>query len=232
MPRERSTGIGQGGKTLEELAKEFEDVVVLRLERLEETNRRMRQLVLGLAGAVAVLLVGSIIFLAQLYGDGLPPWSASQVTARQFMLMGADGGVRGQWGVMPDGSTRMILNDATGVARLRITVLDNGGAPGISLSDGQGSTRAALAVLPDETSSLVFADRTGRTRAVFGISANDAANLVFADQTGVTRAGMGVDRWGEPNLTIAEGAAPPEPAAPSEAGEAEDGASARLPASP
>ena len=57
---------------------------------------------------------------------------------------------------------------------------------------GPEQRRAVLGLLPDETTTLVFADGGGIPRAVLGLTRADEANLVFADADGVTRMGMGL----------------------------------------
>ena len=72
--------------------------------------------------------------------------------------------------------------------------------------------RVVLALLPDATGSLAFADAGGSTRTAYGINPNGSVTLVFADRNGRTRAGIGVDPRGGSMLTVDEA-----PAAPAEA---------------
>jgi hypothetical protein len=72
-----------------------------------------------------------------------------------------------------------------------------------------------LGLLPDGTSSLVFADRLGTARSVYSFTPNGASSVIFADQGGTTRAIVGVDTRG--NALLSGDAAVPaheeEPAA-------------------
>ncbi len=53
-----------------------------------------------------------------------------------------------------------------------------------------------LGLLPDQTTTLVFADGRGVPRAVLGLTSADEANLVFADAQGESQIGMGLDSSG------------------------------------
>ncbi len=192
-----------GRKTVEELAREFEDVVVQRLSRVEASNRRLRATVLGFVVLNLLLALGGAAIIYTMTRGGRPAWAAHTVTARRFALADAAGNVRGYWGVDQDGANRFVLSDSAGHERMSFSVLSDGGSPGLSLSDESGTARVALAYLPDETSTLVFADRAGVARAVFGVSAQ-SATVLFADRQGNTKAGLGVDQLGQPNLVLSE----------------------------
>ena len=66
----------------------------------------------------------------------------------------------------------------------------------MSLANAQGQRRVALGLLPDETTSLVFADGAGVPRAVLGVTRGEAASLVFANAEGQGLVGLGVDGSG------------------------------------
>lgn len=193
-----------GRKTVEELAKEFEDVVITRLRRVERSNGSLKRWVAGLAFVnvlLALVAAGLIFVMAR---GGRPAWAATTVTAQRFVLADHAGKVRGSWGIDNENAARWALSDSSGTERLRFSVLGEGGSPGLAMTDDAGNTRVALAFLPDETSTLVFADRAGFARAVLGIS-GQATTLAFADARGNTKAGLGVDALGRPDLLMDEG---------------------------
>ena len=163
-----------------------------RLERLEHDYRRLyranRALLIGLAVLVAI---GVVTVIRSSVRD--------VVEARRFELRDSKGRVRGVFGVT-DGSPQFVLQDDSGAARLRLTVLGDG-SPGLALIDATGRTRAAFGLLPDETITLAFADRRGTTRAVLGLTAGQGASLALADSGGATRAGMGVSADGKATVT-------------------------------
>ncbi len=76
--------------------------------------------------------------------------------------------------------------------------------------NANGRRRAGLALLPDESTSLVFADGAGVPRAVLGLSTGDAAQLVFADAGGTARVALGLDETGLGNVILPEGVVLPE----------------------
>ncbi len=189
-----------GMKSVEELAREFEDVVTDRLRRLEGANRALRLWVTVLIVLVAVLMGGGA-FLVYEVVTGSPMVASRRVTAREFVLADAAGRARGTWTIGADGSARLVLQDRANQPRLRFSVLGDNGAPGFTLIDERGTPRVVLGILPDGTNSLVLADAGGHSRAVLGV-AGDAANLVFADRFGTTRAGVGVDAAGRPDVSV------------------------------
>ncbi len=195
------SGAAPGRKNVEELAKEFEDVVLSRLRKVERSNRRMRTWIMGLIGLNVVIGLGAAALLATMAKGGRPAWAAQTVSARRFVLSDARGRVRGTWSADDDGAVRWALSDSAGTERLRMSVLPEGGSPGMVMTDDAGNSRVALALLPDETSTLVFADRAGYARAVLGIS-NEATTLAFADRQGNTKAGIGIDATGRPDLLM------------------------------
>ena len=78
----------------------------------------------------------------------------------------------------------------------------------MSLVNSNGRSRAALGLLPDESTSLVFADGSGVARAVLGLSRGDAAHLVFADAGGVSRVALGLDGTGVGSVILPQDSLP------------------------
>ena len=74
-----------------------------------------------------------------------------------------------------------------------------------------GNNRVVLALLPDETGNLVFADKQAATRAVFGLSSDQRANLVFSDPAGTPLVALGVDGEGQSSLMLPSFELDPEP---------------------
>ena len=63
-------------------------------------------------------------------------------------------------------------------------------------------------LLPDETTTLVFADGAGIPRAVIGLLRGEAANLLLADAEGVSRIGFGLDSEGFGSVLLPENTPP------------------------
>ncbi len=188
-----------------------------RMDYLDREYRRLRRLntILLVGTALVVGLATALIALAGQYG--LPGTTADVVAARQFVLRGDNGVVRGMWGTEDDGTLRLVLQDASARARVKINLL-NDGSSGLTFSDSTGKPRAVFAALPDQSTSIVLADEAGRGRIVLGLSADGGATLVFADRSGGTRASLGVDRNGNGTYTMTDrvGREPVEAAPPEE----------------
>jgi hypothetical protein len=172
-----------------------------RLEELERESRRLRRYTVSLLIGLAVLLGLGVAFAVVSAQYGVPGTVADIVAARQFVLRGQGGAVRGLWGSEADGSIRFVLQDAKGRPRVKLNLLSDGSA-GLSLADSAGYPHAVFALLPDNSGSLAFADGSGITRSVVGVSSDGQATLVFADRKGATRASLGVDGQGEGALQI------------------------------
>ena len=174
---------------------------VARIEELEREYRRLRRYTTSLVIAVAILLGLGVAFAAVSARHGVPGTVATVVAARQFVLRGDDGTIRGVWGTQDDGTLRFVLHDGAGRPRTKLDLLADG-ASGLTFADSTGHPRAVFAFLPDQTASLVLADEAGKTRSVLGISADGDATILFADRDGATRAGLGVDRRGAGQFTL------------------------------
>lgn len=175
-----------------------------RLRAMEMEARSLRTRVLWLTSGL-VLVVGMLGTMA-FRPDLLPPPSrvaAGVIEARQLLLVDAEGQPRGEWGVAPNGDTRLLILDQDARQRLTLSV-GHDGVPGLSLANAAGQRRVALGLLADETTSLVFADGGGVPRAVLGLTRGEAASLVFADSEGVSRMGMGLDRSGTGSMMLPE----------------------------
>ena len=190
-----------------------------RIDEVERAYRRLKRLNLSLLIVLAILLglAAALVSVSSRYG--LPGTVADVVAAKQFMVRGADGAVRGIWGTAKDGTVRLMLQDAHGKPRVKLDLLADG-ASGLTFADSAGRPRAVFAFLPDQTASLVLADAAQRTRAVLGISADGSPTILFADRSGATRAGLGVDNRGAGTLTVVDGSGrnlgEPEPEQPFE----------------
>lgn len=187
-----------------EISTALEEWVLVNMGNLQRSLYRTRMALAIITVGLVVAIVGPrALRVGQDWGILPVGPDAGEVRAQRFVLTDGDDHIRGTWGVDESGMTRLQLRDHAGVARLRISVLDNG-SPGMAFTDEGGRSRVVLGLLPDRSSSLVFADPTGATRAVLGISADEGATLVFADRSGETRAGLGVDKIGQPTFLMTE----------------------------
>ena len=174
----------------------FAEAAHLRLNQVEQENRRLRRivLVLGLGVAGAVGLTAALFQQTTRSGQ-------SNVQAKEYVLVGEDGVARGAWRLLDDGSSTFALHDQNGLGRIRFSVLSDG-APGVSFTDARGKSRLVISLLPDMTGTVVFADESGTTRTVLGLAADGSSTLVFADAAGSARASIGIEPDGAPDFTM------------------------------
>ncbi len=181
--------------------KPTEIVLIERMEEIERENRRLRRFgVTTLLGMAVMLGVTVAVFI---YSGSLGAGVPQNITARQFTIRDGKGTSRGTWGIADDGTIRLMLSDAGGRPRVRLSVLPEGGS-GLSFADSADHKLVVLGALPDQSTSFVMSDNQGVPRAVLGMSPNGSANLVFADHDGVTKAGLGVDGRGQGSFTLAD----------------------------
>lgn len=180
-----------------------EGALAARLDVVERESRRLRRTnILILVGAAILLGLGvALVAVSSRYG--VPGTVADILAARQFILRGPDGAVRGMWGMDKDGALRLVMQDEQGHPRTRLNLLKDGSS-GLTFSDSGGRPRAVFAFLPNQSTSIVLADETGKTRVVLGISDDGGSTVVFADRGGTTRAGLGVDRNGSGSFTLTD----------------------------
>jgi hypothetical protein len=211
----RSIG-GLGGFTSEPDAvsdyriREVEARLDRRLGALE--SRKGRSLWAGrlMGAALLAALAGLGVVLGKVVpSDG--DWSMSSVSAEAIVLRDADGVERGRLSTDGDGQARLSLSDREGRERIRLTVLADG-SPGVTISDPDARPRAVLGYLPDGTTNLVFADAQGTSRAVLGVEPDGSTQALFADQSGVIRTLVGVGADGVPSVSVFEHAEERAPA--------------------
>ncbi|MDX1646598.1 MAG: hypothetical protein R3304_05605 [Longimicrobiales bacterium] len=163
-----------------------------RLTIVESEAARLRQTLrwiwVGMAASVG-LIVG-IAASSGAFND-----EPGVVEATRLLLVNEEGKARGEWLIDDEGNARIVLKDQQQRDRMLLSVR-TGGWPGIALVNEAGQRRVALGLLPDETTSLVFADGGGIPRAVLGLTGGESANLVLADREGVSRIGLGLDGSG------------------------------------
>lgn len=174
--------------------------LLVRVESLEQANRRLKRQGQVLMVVTAVLLGVAVALVYTAAQRGMPGFTPQVVESREFILRDRDGRVRGAWGQDREGAIRFVLQDARNQTSIKLNLLDDGSS-GLTFADSAGNARLIVAVLPDETINLVFADGRGIARTVLGLNARGGSTLVFGDGGGTTRAAIGVDNRGRPVLT-------------------------------
>lgn len=126
------------------------DTLVVRLERLERENRRLRR-----AGAVALAGVALVLMGQTTSGE-----VAKVVEATQFVLRDSKGDTRAVLALGPDGSVGLGLSDEAGTARAWLS-LGPQGSPSFALFDRAARPRATLRLWPDGVPRLALNDKEG-----------------------------------------------------------------------
>ena len=118
-------------------------------------------------------------------GLSLTAWIAPQgdtISAKQFMILDADGIPRGMFGVLADeASIGMMYTDPSGNTRLEM-VVDPSGKPRLVMMDELGRVRSEIAMGDDGSPTIVMTDST-ESRRIAMSTTNDGTGqiILFGD---------------------------------------------------
>lgn len=143
--------------------------VLLRLEKLENQNRRLKQII-----AVFMVFVSSLVLVSA------APRKGRTVEANQINLKDEAGRTRAVLGMRSVGPGLALYDGNGDKVQALLTVLQTG--PALGLYDADGTTRVLLGVTP-KGATLTFNDPEGKLRAEMGFSA-EAAHVTFFDRDG------------------------------------------------
>ena len=160
------------------------------------------------------LALGAV--LMAIGGLSLTAWKAPQgdtISAKQFMILDADGIPRGMFGVLADqASIGMMYTDPSGNTRLEMGV-DPNGTPRLALMDEQGRVRAEIAMRDDGSPTIVMTDSSESRRIAMSTSNDGAGQIIlfgskFVNESGDTvsaqRAMFGTFAQGEPAIVFSD----------------------------
>ncbi len=151
------------------------------------------------------------IVLLGIGGLALTAWVGPQgdtVTAKQFMVLDADGIPRGMFGVLADQATiGMMYTDPSGNERIKMSV-DPSGAPSLSFMDADGAVRSEMGMREDGSPWIVLTDAS-EVRRIALSATNEGAGLItfFGDAAADTlpppqRASVGMFENGQPAIAF------------------------------
>lgn len=153
------------------------DSIAIRLAKLERQNLRMK-----LAGTALIMVSAAVVFM----GQGRTPDRPGQgrvVEAERFVLREPDGYVRGEWAVLPNGSTLLSMFDRDHNTRAEWGVFPSGTTM-LHLLDAKGKGRLTLTVKKDGKPMLGLYDEEGRIRARWGVFATGKTAALMFDKQG------------------------------------------------
>ena len=160
------------------------------------------------------LALGAV--LMAIGGLSLTAWIAPQggtISAKQFMILDADGIPRGMFGVLADqASIGMMYTDPSGNTRLEMGV-DPDGTPRLAMMDEDGRLRSEIAMRDDGSPTIVMTD-SSESRRIALSTANDGAGQITlfgdnvvnesGDTVSVQRAMFGTFANGQPAILFSD----------------------------
>ncbi len=151
------------------------------------------------------------IVLLGIAGLALAAWVSPQgdtVSAKQFMVLDADGIPRGMFGVLADqASIGMMYTDPSGNTRVEMGV-DPDGQPRLALMDQGGTVRLEISMRDDGSPTMVLTDASETRRLALSASNEGAGQVTFfGDAAADTlqppqRASLGMFENGEPAIVF------------------------------
>ena len=168
--------------------------IVSRLERLERQNRSLRGLLLLVAGALGVFLMG---------GAGSKSVVQEVVESESFVVKDKSGKIRVRMGLEADGSSGLRIFDANGVLRVK-TVLTAEGVAGLSLNSLKEVKSVGLAADKDGSGVIFLGedDQMGR----FAVqNLKDETSLYILDKKKQPRVELRSTSGGDANLSLFKG---------------------------
>ena len=136
------------------------DTIEQRLEKLERQNRRMK-----LAGVGTLVIAGAFLLMGQASG----PRTLSEVRARSFVLVDAQGKQRTTLEMYEDSPRLAFLDDANGKIRAALGTSSLG--PELVLTDGNGKAVTTLAV-PSGGPTLAMVAPNATQGVILAVSAH------------------------------------------------------------
>ena len=157
------------------------------------------------------LALGAV--LMAIGGLSLTAWIAPQgdtISAKQFMILDADGIPRGMFGVLADqASIGMMYTDPSGNTRLEMGV-DPDGTPRLAMMDEHGRVRSEIAMRDDGSPTIVMTDSSESRRIAMSTSNDGASQIILFGSGGtVQRAMFGTFANGEPAILFSDASETP-----------------------
>ena len=152
-----------------------------------------------------------LVGLGSVLGGALSSWivstgqafatdqSAGTVIAREFLLKGDEGNIRGAFLLSSNDIPSLDLYDRTGKRRATMTLLPDD-RPLIRLFDGDGHSRAELSLGANGEPGLGLSDWNGRGGVWVYVSREGERGLGLLDRSGRIRSEFALDSEGEPDL--------------------------------
>ena len=141
------------------------DMVITRLAKIEQQNRRLK-----LAGACLLIFGSSLLLMGQFSA------APRTVEAEHFTLLDRHGKARARLGTLGE-STVLSFNDQQGLIRTSLTIGEDG-FPGLVFHDRHGEVLIFLGVIDGEP-ILGFRDAHGTQRVMLKLRKVDGTPLMF-----------------------------------------------------
>lgn len=121
-----------------------QDNLLVRVEKLERQNRRMKRIGCGI-----FIVVGAVLLMGQTHQPAIPV----AVTARAFVLVDQNGSTRARLSTLPSGPI-LVLYDAKGNPRM---ILDGREpSPGLTIATASGEPELSLDINPSNGAELAL----------------------------------------------------------------------------
>lgn len=118
-------------------------------------------------------------------------------------IVDAAGKSRGEFRVMPDGTSLLMMNNDKGIPKLGLTIPASGGSV-LEFADSKGKARIALGIRADETPMLTISDETGKIRNAIALLPDNSMAIELFDKNNKQRLVVGLNPDGTPALNLSD----------------------------
>jgi hypothetical protein len=159
----------------------------------------------GLVIGAMLLIGGRVWHPATVAAQEQQPAAADVVKARSFEVVDTFGTMRAKLGMGTDGIVGLGLSDATGETRAALAVVPDG-TVSLVLFGARQAERAQLTLNRDKRVGLSLSDTNGKQRAAFGVGPDGSPTLTLFDTTPQPRATVAIATNGNPVFALFDAA--------------------------
>jgi 2-polyprenyl-6-methoxyphenol hydroxylase-like FAD-dependent oxidoreductase len=149
---------------------------IIRLDRLEQENRRLKIL-----GSIVVFVLSVVLLTGATQID--PSKIIEVIRARQITLVDKDGTARAGMGILPDGTVTIGILDTQGTLRTGLRLSDKG-STGLTVHVREGKAVSLVAEPANGMVRLALTDENLNVRAALTVAADGSPSFVLRDKEG------------------------------------------------
>lgn len=133
---------------------------------------------------------------------------SEEIRTRRLVIVDHNGEVRGAFGIMPDGESRLELRDKQSQVRTWLGQ-EAAGLPSLAVIGSDDKPLIELGSVEGKAPVFVLRDSAGKRRVAFGVDLTDSTFFMVNDNYGKKRCLISIDKKGPTQLTLFDTSAEP-----------------------